>query len=240
LRLAVSGARRSAQTGRPVPALCDSRAEDPVRGHSIRLCGQEIDRPGHVCAFFTSRDEEYETLIPYLKDGVEAGEQVLNVLDEARLSDHRARLEAAGLPTSGSNVVIASSEETYLAGGRFDIERMVGFVRDALVQARAEGRCVRTAGWMDWMQRAAPGTERTMEYEARMNLLVPTFDCTFMCVYDLSRLDGGTVVDIMATHPYVVLRGQIRQNPFYVPPELYLAEVLAKPQGVRSVKVPPA
>ena len=149
------------------------------------------------------------------------------VLNEARLAAPRPRLEAAGVSTGDGQVQIASSEDTYLAGGRFDMERMAGFVRDRLAAAAAQGQCVRTAGWMEWMQRKAPGTERAMEYEARMNLLVPTFDCTFMCVYDLSRLDGGTVVDIMATHPYVVLRGQIRHNPFYVPPEVYLAEVFA-------------
>jgi hypothetical protein len=201
-----------------------------VTRRSVRLCGQQIDQPGHICAFFTSRDEEYEALIPYLRDGVEAGEQVLNVLDAARLPDHRARLEAAGVPTTDGRVLISSSEETYLAGGHFDMARMVGFVREHLAQAGAEGRCVRTAGWMDWLHRDAPGTERAMEYEARMNLLVPTFDCTFMCVYDLTRLRGETVVDIMATHPYVILKGQIRQNPFFVPPEIYLRELLSGTQ----------
>ncbi len=196
---------------------------------SIRLCGQEIDQPGHICAFFTSRDEEYGTLIPYLKEGVDAGEEVLNVLDADRLADHRARLEAGGVPTDDSGgVLISSSEETYLAGGHFDMARMIGFVREHLVQAAARGRYVRTAGWMDWMQRGAPGTERVMEYEARMNLLVPTFDCTFMCVYDLSKLRGEMLVDIMATHPYVILKGQIRQNPFYVPPDAYLKGALGR------------
>jgi hypothetical protein len=199
-----------------------------VTRRSIRLCGQEIDQPGHICAFFTSRDEEYETLIPYLRDGADAGEQVVNVLDEARLSDHRARLEAGGVPLDDGRVLLSSSEDTYLAGGHFDMDRMVGFVRDHLVAAAAAGRPVRTAGWMDWMYREAPGTERAMEYEARMNLLVPTFDCTFMCVYNLSKLRGEMVVDIMATHPYVVLRRQIRQNPFHIPPEVYLRELLSK------------
>jgi hypothetical protein len=203
----------------------------PVTRRSIRLCGQEIDQPGHICALFSSRDEEYETLIPYLRDGVDGGEQVLNVVDETRLRDHRARLEAGGVPVDDGRVLVSSSEDTYLAGGSFDMARMVGFVRDHLVKAAAEGRCVRTAGWMDWMYRAAPGTERAMEYEARMNLLVPTFDCTFMCVYDLTKLHGEMVVDIMATHPYVVLRGHIRQNPFYIPPEVYLRELLSGQVG---------
>lgn len=201
---------------------------------SIRLCGQEIDQPGHICAFFDSREEQYETLIPYLKDGLDAGDWVVNVLDETRLADHRGRLEAGGVPTDDGRVRLASSEETYLADGYFDMARMVEFVRNRLVEAAAEGRCVRTAGWMDWIHRQAPGTERVMEYEARMNLLVPSFDCTFMCVYDLARLDGLTVVDVMATHPYVILRGQIRQNPFYTPPEIYLKQAVGKTASLRG------
>jgi hypothetical protein len=202
---------------------------------SIRLCGQEIDQPGHICALFTSRDEEYETLIPYLQDGVDDGEQVLNVLDGDRLRDHRERLEAAGVPMDDGRLLVASSEDTYLAGGYFDMDRMVGFVRDQLVKSAAKGRCVRTAGWMDWMSREAPGTDRVMEYESRVNFLVPTFDCTFMCVYDLTKLRGETVVDIMATHPYVVLKGQIRQNPFFIPPEIYLRELLLGKKASRVV-----
>jgi hypothetical protein len=207
-----------------------------VSRQSIRLCGQEIDQPGHICAFFTSADEEYETLIPYLKDGIDAGEEVLNVLDEGRLQDHRSRLEAAGVPVANGRLQVASSEETYLAGGHFDMARMVGFVRDRLDGAAAQGRQVRTAGWMDWVYRAAPGTERVMEYEARMNLLVPTFDCTFMCIYDLPKLSGQMVVDILATHPYVILRGQIRQNPHYVPPDVYLRELLSGAKTARRAR----
>lgn len=45
---------------------------------------------------------------------------------------------------------------------------------------------------------------RAIHYEARMNLLVPTFDCTFMCVYDRSALDGVMMADILATHPCVI------------------------------------
>jgi hypothetical protein len=171
------------------------------------------------------REQEYSTLIPYFKQGIVAGELVFNVIDRAREPDHRTRLVAAGLNVGGP-VTVATSEETYLAGGRFDMERMCDFIRDTLVDSAMSGKRVRTAGWMDWIHREVPGTERTMEYEARMNLLVPTFDCTFMCVYDLSKLTGGMIADIMATHPYVIMNGQIRQNSFYIEPDRYLRELV--------------
>jgi hypothetical protein len=197
---------------------------------TVRLCGEDIERPGHVCAFFDSREQEYETLMPYLREGVDDGEEILNVLDASRLDDHRARLDRAGIAGSGS-VTVASSEEAYLAKGWFDMDSMVEFVTERLEQAATRGHRVRTAGWMDWLHRNVPGVNRAMEYEARMNFLFPRFDCTFMCVYDLARLDGQTVVDVMATHPWVILNGQIRRNSFYVPPDIYLAEVLARPRS---------
>ena len=184
---------------------------------SIHLCGQDIESPGHICAFFSSRDQEYSTLIPYFKQGIDEGELVFNVIDRRREPDHQRRLAAAGL-----DVTVATSEDTYLADGQFDMERMCDFIRETLVQSAMSGKRVRTAGWMDWIHREAPGTERTMEYEARMNLLVPTFDCTFMCVYDLDKLSGGLVADILATHRYVIMNGQIRRNSFYVEPDVYL------------------
>ena len=196
---------------------------------TVRICGRDIPNPGHICAFFNDREAEYSALLPYLKQGVEVGEEVVNVLDAARLEDHRGRLTSAGIPAH-AHVKVASSEETYLADGRFDMERMVSFVEDALSSAKAHGRCVRTAGWMDWMHQQPPGMEKVVEYETRMNLLVPKYDCTFMCVYDMKHLAGGMVVDIMATHPWVILNGEIRENTFYVPPESYLQQVLAKRQ----------
>jgi hypothetical protein len=193
---------------------------------SVHLCGQDLEKPGHICAFFNSREQEYSTLIPYFKQGVEAGEVVFNVIDRAREPDHRRRLINAGLNVDGP-VTVATSEETYFEGGRFDMERMCDFIRETLVQSAMSGKRVRTAGWMDWIQRELPGTERAMEYEARMNLLVPTFDCTFMCVYDLAKISGGMVADIFATHPYVIMNGQIRENSFYIEPERYLSELVS-------------
>jgi hypothetical protein len=194
--------------------------------HSVALCGERIDRPGHICAFFDSREQEYETLIPYFRDGIDAGEQVFNIVDRTRFDDHVSRLLASGLPVADDGVTVRTSEETYLEGGRFDMERMCALVEQLLVDARASGRRVRTAGVMDWMARGAPGSDRAIEYEARMNLLVPAFDCTFMCVYDLAKLDGTTVVDILSTHHFAIFKGQIRRNPFYIAPDVYLKELI--------------
>ena len=194
--------------------------------HPVSLCGKRINSPGHICAFFNSREQEYETLLPYFREGIDEGEQVVNIVDAARRDDHVGKLTASGLDLSTETFDVRTSEETYLFGGEFDMERMCDFVGTALETAKAKGKRVRTAGVMDWIGRAAPGTHRALEYEARMNLLVPAYDCTFMCVYDLSALSGEMVVDILATHRFAIVNGNVRENSFYVPPEIYLEQML--------------
>src|ERR1044072_3921488 len=106
---------------------------------TVHLCGQDIHRPGHICAFFDSREEEYSVLLPYLREGVDRGEKVLNVLDAARLDDHGRRLRDAGMRPDLGDVNVAASETTYLTNGRFEMERMAKFVEDTVSNARAGG-----------------------------------------------------------------------------------------------------
>jgi hypothetical protein len=206
-----------------------------AKSDTVHLCGQDIHRPGHICAFFDSRDEEYSVLLPYLREGVDRGEKVLNVLDASRHEDHGRRLRAAGIDAELGDVSVAASEDTYLIDGRFEMERMARFVEQTVSNARAGGCRVRTAGWMNWLQQGAPGSERAVEYEARMNLLVPKYDCTFMCVYDLAQLGGPAVVDIISTHPWVILNGTIRKNEKYIPPEIYLDRLLSNQRPSRPM-----
>jgi hypothetical protein len=200
--------------------------ENYMDANLIRLCGREIERPGHICAFFTSPTEEYETLLPYFRDGVNAGEHVLNIVDDALVDERASALQTNGVELGEAGVTVLGAAQTYLSTGRFEMEQMVTFVQDRLTHARARGQRVRTCGSMSWLRRNAAGTDRAIEYEARMNLLVPKFDCTFMCAYQLDHLSGETVVDIMATHPFVILNGELRENAFYIPPERYLADLL--------------
>jgi hypothetical protein len=45
-------------------------------------------------------------------------------------------------------------------------------------------------------------------------------------VYDLDRLDARTLMDILATHPFVVHRREVMKNPYYRPPVDMLESML--------------
>lgn len=197
---------------------------------SVTLCGRSLGRPGHLCAFFDSREQEYDVLAPYYKEGLDAGEEVITIVDAHRRDDHCRRVARYEIPVehavSEGTFRVLTSEDTYTAGGRFDAQRMYDLLQSALANAKRHGRRVRTSGVMDWSRRGTPGTEKLMEYEAKVNVLVPMYDCTLLCVYDIAAVTGEQMMDILATHPWVVHRRRVLENPYYVAPIELLKEQL--------------
>jgi hypothetical protein len=49
-------------------------------------------------------------------------------------------------------------------------------------------------------------------------------DDAVICTYHLGKFGGDTVVDIMRTHPMIIIGGLLQRNPFFVPPEEFLLE----------------
>ena len=54
------------------------------------------------------------------------------------------------------------------------------------------------------------------------------FDDVVVCTYDLNRFSATGVMDILRTHPQVIVGGILQENPFYVPPEEFLSELQAR------------
>jgi len=62
-----------------------------------------------------------------------------------------------------------------------------------------------------------------LEYEASANL-VPSED-PVICAYELTNFGGDVVVEIMRTHPMIIIGGILQENPFFVPPNEFLREL---------------
>ena len=67
-------------------------------GRAIKIGQSEFRCPCHACAFFNSRDEEYELLLPFSKSGAEAGERLFQVVDKIHLAERRRRLADRSSP----------------------------------------------------------------------------------------------------------------------------------------------
>jgi hypothetical protein len=196
----------------------------------VTLCGKELHGVRHMCAFFDTRDQQYELLVPYLLEGLQRGDRIFNILDSKRHAEDAARLESAGVPIrsaiASDQYKMLASEDTYVAGGAFVMERMCEMVKELMSEAeRAQYPYVRGIGEMDWMLEQCEGVHDFIEYEARVNEFVSGHDCTLLCAYDLGRFNGRVIADALATHSHVLLNGQVFENPHYVEPITFLKKL---------------
>jgi hypothetical protein len=78
---------------------------------------------------------------------------------------------------------------------------------------------------MDWAVEGRNVLLDLMEFEARVNEIWSRHDDIVICVYDLRKFGGETIVDVLRTHPLVIIGGILHRNPYYIPPEQFLQEV---------------
>jgi hypothetical protein len=191
------------------------------------LCGQALHGLQHVCAFFDSRDEQYEILNPYFREGLECGDEVVTIVESSFHDEHVQRMSAGGISVGeareAGQLKVLASEESYLKDRVFVVERMYLMLEEVLRSAsQGPFGSVRTMGDMEWALHNLPGTDDLMVYEARVNQLAVHHDCTLLCAYDINRFSGRVIGDVLATHSHVIINGKLHENPYYVDPVTYL------------------
>jgi MEDS: MEthanogen/methylotroph, DcmR Sensory domain len=192
----------------------------------LGIPGLVLDVGDHVCAFYRGADEHDEILRSYVAVGLRSGDKCICVLDDGDPDVLRAALgEAAdgGGPGDGQ-LDVRLSQQTYLRGGRFSTSAMLAFWDD-VVGAAFEGgyQFSRAVGEMSWALRQMPGVEELVRYEAELNSFLPRYPQVVLCLYDLDLFNGEILVDILKTHPTVLVRGMVLDNPYYLEPTEFLA-----------------
>lgn len=196
----------------------------------ISLAGSLLGDVRHVCAFFNNADEEYRVLLPFIKEGFECGDKAVHVVNPDQRNDHLRRLAAAGIDPAAAEqsgqLEVRINNEAYLREGRFDKDRMLAaFEQMASGNAKGGFPMSRICCRMDWAIEDRSYIDDLVEFESQVNDVWRRHDDAVICTYHLDKFGGDTVVDIMRTHPMVIIGGILRRNPFFVPPEEFLSEL---------------
>jgi hypothetical protein len=196
----------------------------------VDLAGHTMGAHNHICAFFRHRDEEYSTLLPFITEGIDHGERAFHIVDPALRADHVNRLKKAGIPVAVveqlQQLEVRDWHETYVPGGHFTPNAMLGLAEQLLEGVRLAGFTrTRIVAHMEWAVAGFSGAENLVEYEARLNYVLPPYQDPVVCVYDTTRFSADVVLDILRTHPMMILEGVLQVNPFFVPPDTFLREL---------------
>ena len=193
----------------------------------------------HVCAFFNNVDEQQRVLLPFIRDGFADRDKAFHYVDPQRQDEHMKWLAEAGINVSEAvgtgQLEVRPWEDSTLSGGRFDLESWLSTFEDVLQSGSATGYGqMRFFGHMEWALTGLPGTEDLMEYETRVNYVIPKYEDTVVCVYDLRKFGASAVMDALRTHPVVIINGLLHENPFYVSPDELLSEIRERRSAAKS------
>ncbi|HSR99509.1 MAG TPA: MEDS domain-containing protein [Kofleriaceae bacterium] len=178
----------------------------------------------HVCAFVNGPEEERSIIDPFFVEGLARGEKAVYYVDPAQRDDHEARLRKSA--SAPDMVEVTSWQDAHLKGGSFDQDRMMAGLEEMIRDHAATGRPpVRLVGQMGWVFSSPPGIEQLVAYEASVNEVLNRGRTPTVCVYDVRRLSGSMMMDLLRAHPLTVVNGVLHENPFYTPAEEMLRDI---------------
>ncbi|MGB9838774.1 MEDS domain-containing protein [Methanothermobacter sp.] len=215
---------------RRINDLIDERREEDT----LSLI-RDMEAGDHICIIYDDEAEWRRIIVPFIIEGLRRGERCIYIASQRTCETIREEL-GRKIPVSmfeaGGSLRIMNETEAYTEGGFFDPERMLDLLESETENAVAEGFTgLRVTGEMSWVLRGLPGSERLIEYEARLNNFFPGSDCLAICQYHRQLFSPDVIRGVLLTHPIVVWNSGVYRNPYYISPEL----ILSGEEGEREV-----
>jgi len=166
----------------------------------------------------------------FIRDGLDRGERGFHIVDPDLRTEHLKRLAEAGINVGRAidtgQLEVRPWQEAYLRGDCFNQDAMLALIEEVLQSGAATGYpLTRLLAHMEWALLDKQGVDDLVEYETRLNYVLPKYDDPVICTYDLSKFGSSVAMDAMRTHPVVIIGGVLQENPFFVSPDQFLLEI---------------
>jgi hypothetical protein len=206
---------------------------EPEKGILMGFTKEFFPQGAHVCLIYDNEEQRKKIVSEYMAAGLRQGEQVRYFTDTTTPDEIRLWLTEMGIEIPDKDSFgIFNAESGYCPHGEFEPQKMIdGSVHRYELAEKAGYKGVRSCGEMTWALKGIKGSERFIEYEALLNTVIATFPHSGMCQYDTRLFDGATLFKVLQLHPYMIAQGQIVSNPFYIKPEVFLADKNANKPG---------
>src|ERR1700687_4554646 len=165
-----------------------------MRGNEcpIHVADGVLGKQCHICAFFNGFDEQHRVLRSFIKEGFERGDKAFHIVDPELWEDHLKRLAEAGIDVEQAmgtgQLELRRWQDAYLRNNRFDQDAMLALLEEVLQSGAASGYpLTRFVSRVETALVDKAGVDSWLEYETRVNYVVPKYDDPVICPYDLSK-----------------------------------------------------
>ncbi|MFA6502749.1 MAG: MEDS domain-containing protein [Candidatus Paceibacterota bacterium] len=197
--------------------------------NSLARAIEKISVHDHLCLIYENKEEQFAAAIPFMRIGLERGEKCIYIADDNTAAEVLNAMRIGGIAVDEAlkkgSLAVIGKKDAYLRNGYFDPDEMIKFLTESTDAAKKEGyTALRATGEMTWMLGGEKGTDRLIEYEAKLNRFFPHNDALALCQYNRQRFGPAILLDVIHTHPIVVVGNTVCKNFYYVPVEDFLRE----------------
>ncbi|MBC7190670.1 PAS domain S-box protein, partial [Candidatus Aerophobetes bacterium] len=201
-----------------------------LSGGSLKEVFEKLLPPCHLCLVYENEKQWEKSILFFIKEGFKRKEKCIYIADIHTQEKVRKLLERENIPAGKleklGQLIISHSSEVYTKEGRFDPDRMIEFLKKEEKKALSQGYpALRVTGEMSWVLKGEPGSEKILEYEAKLNRdFFPKSRCIALCQYHRKDFPPDIIKGIILTHPFILWKGYLYPNFYYLPPEDFLGE----------------
>lgn len=183
----------------------------------------------HMCGLYDRESERDDIIMGFLQRGNQDGDLQLYCPTERSSEDFHRTWELrfpeyAGQTHDPERFRILDAHSLYYPDGTFSPWTMEQNLQSFFEDSQKDGRRpIRATAEMLWALDAIPGVEHLMAYESRLNYFIPGKPWASICLYNVNRFPGSTIMGVLRTHPYTLTGGVITENPYYQNPDDFLA-----------------
>lgn len=146
----------------------------------IHFAGGTLAVHRHVCALFDSLDQEAEVILPFVMEGLARGQKAFHIVDPDLRGSYVQHLQHSGIDVTAyqetGQFELLTWDEAYLREGRFDQNAMLDLIESVLIGGKQEGfPLTRLVAHMEWALQDRPGVDDLVEYETRLNYVLPRY-----------------------------------------------------------------
>lgn len=203
--------------------LYDRRVVDAFL--NITLDFEKIKPGEHFCAFYSNPANQLSFVIPYIIGGLKNNFKCFYILNENTKESMEKSFRSADFDISthikSKQLLLFTKEDAYLKNGSFKADEIINIIKEIENQALKEGYAgIRAACESTWIS-DFDNLEEFIKYENLLNDYYPKSKASGICQYNQENIDENILIDIIATHPKVIINGLIYKNNYYLPPDKF-------------------
>jgi transcriptional repressor of dcmA and dcmR len=179
--------------------LGESTQSRPV-AEGVNAGGVLLPLHGHFATFYDSDPGRLRITVPFLADGLRAGQTCFLAASGSVLDAYLEGLKAEhGVDVDGA---LVSGHLVTVGGLGSSVDGALRFWETAMGRSLAVGPTVlRVVGEMSCEREIFTSDEEMVQYEIAFSTIAARFPSVTLCAYDVRVFDGQTIFDAMRAHP---------------------------------------